>query len=59
VVAELTEAFPGVEIAVLPSSGGVFDVVVDGTLVFSKKQLRRHAEPGEITAAIRARAPAR
>lgn len=27
---------------------GVFDVKVNGELIFSKKQLGRHAEPGEI-----------
>lgn len=27
---------------------GVFDVNVNGELIFSKKQLGRHAEPGEI-----------
>ena len=32
----------------VPSSGGVFEVTVDGRLVFSKRALRRHAEPGEI-----------
>jgi selenoprotein W-related protein len=37
----------------IPSSGGVFDVVVNGELVFSKKAVGRHAEPGEIQAAIR------
>jgi hypothetical protein len=26
----------------------VFEVTVDGTLIFSKRALRRHAEPGEI-----------
>jgi selenoprotein W-related protein len=31
-----------------PSSGGVFEVTVDGRRVFSKKALNRHAEPGEI-----------
>jgi selT/selW/selH-like putative selenoprotein len=30
------------------SSGGVFEVTVDGRLVFSKKALGRHAGPGEI-----------
>jgi selenoprotein W-related protein len=30
------------------SSGGVFEVTVEGRLVFSKKQLGRHAEPGEV-----------
>jgi selenoprotein W-related protein len=32
----------------LKSSGGVFEVTVDGKLVFSKKALGRHAEPGEV-----------
>ena len=52
--AELRESFPGIEVALVPSSGGAFDVSVNGKLVFSKKQLRRHAEPGEVTAAVRA-----
>jgi selenoprotein W-related protein len=30
------------------SSGGVFEVTVDGRLVFSKRELGRHAEPGEV-----------
>jgi selenoprotein W-related protein len=47
-VAELEEAFPGVETKLIPSSGGVFDVTVDGTLVFSKRAVGRHARPGEI-----------
>jgi len=37
----------------LKSSGGVFEVTVDGTLVFSKKTLGRHADPGEIVKLIR------
>lgn len=36
------------EVRLVPSSGGVFEVTVDGNLIFSKKALRRHAEPGEI-----------
>lgn len=35
------------------SSGGVFDVTVDGELVFSKKALGRHAAPGEVVDLIR------
>jgi len=30
------------------SSGGVFEVMVDGRLVFSKRTLGRHANPGEV-----------
>jgi selenoprotein W-related protein len=36
------------DVRLVPSSGGVFEVTVDGNLVFSKKALRRHAQPGEI-----------
>jgi selT/selW/selH-like putative selenoprotein len=36
----------------LESSGGLFEVTVDGTLVFSKKATRRHANPGEVLAAV-------
>ncbi len=50
--AELKTAFPTVDIKMLPSSGGVFEVVADKILVFSKKGLRRHAEPGEVVALI-------
>lgn len=37
----------------VPSSGGVFEVMVDDRLVFSKKALGRHAEPGEVLELIR------
>jgi len=36
----------------LPASGGRFEVTVNGEVVFSKKALGRHAEPGEIRALI-------
>jgi selenoprotein W-related protein len=32
----------------IPSEGGVFEVSVNGELVFSKYRLGRHAEPGEL-----------
>ena len=44
---------PDAEVRLVPSSGGVFEVTVDGNLVFSKKALRRHAEPGEIMELIK------
>jgi selenoprotein W-related protein len=40
-------------VVLVPSSGGVFEVTADGAAVFSKKALGRHAEPGEVLAAIR------
>lgn len=47
-MAELEKAFPGVETRLVPSSGGVFDVAVDGNVVFSKRAVGRHALPGEV-----------
>jgi len=37
----------------IPSGGGVFEVVLDGELVYSKKATGRHAEPGEVAALVR------
>jgi len=37
------------------SSGGVFEVTVDGAPVFSKKSLGRHAAPGEVVELLRRR----
>ena len=44
-----------VEIEMLPSGGGVFEVVADGRLIHSKKRTGRVPEPGEIVAALRGR----
>jgi len=40
-------------ITLLPSSGGRFEVVVDGHLVYSKLDTRRHAEPGEVAKLVK------
>jgi selenoprotein W-related protein len=53
--AELKQAFPGVVIKMLPSGGGVFEVTADGSVVFSKKKIGRHAEPGEVVRLLQAR----
>ncbi len=37
----------------LPSDGGRFEVTVNGNLLFSKKQLGRHVEPGEVAGLVR------
>ncbi len=37
------------------SSGGTFDVRLDGELLFSKQQLGRFPQPGEVLAAVRLR----
>ena len=41
------------EAMLLKGRGGVFDVVIDGHLVFSKKQVGRFPEPGEVEAGVR------
>ena len=38
---------------ILPSDGGKFEVRVNEALVFSKKQLGRHAEAGEVARLVR------
>jgi selenoprotein W-related protein len=37
----------------IQSSGGVFEVDVDGRRLYSKKGTKRHAEPGEVLRLIR------
>ena len=44
---------PGAEIAYKRSSGGVFEITVDGELKFSKKQLGRFPTDQEIDALAR------
>lgn len=41
--------------ALIPSRGGVFEVIVDGDLVYSKKETGEHAEYEQVAAPIRAR----
>ena len=44
----MRERYPEAEIELISSRGGRFEVVVDGTPVFEKSRLGRHARPGEI-----------
>jgi selenoprotein W-related protein len=46
---------PVAQMILVPSGGGIFEVEVDGEMVFSKHQAGRHAEPNEILATIRQR----
>jgi hypothetical protein len=50
-VAELNAA--GYDATDTPGEKSQFDVLVDGQLVFSKQQVGRHAQPGEVLAAVR------
>jgi selenoprotein W-related protein len=43
------------EVALVTGSRGVFDVVVDGETLFSKRAAGRHAEPGEVLGLFRDR----
>jgi len=43
------------DIDLVPSSGGRFEVTLDGELIFSKAALKRHAEPGEVVGLVRER----
>jgi selenoprotein W-related protein len=55
-MAELIQAFEkDLQSATLvPSDGGRFEVTVDGTLLYSKLETGRHAEPGEVLKLMRA-----
>ncbi len=35
-------------ITLVPSSGGVYEITVNGELIYSKRKTGRHAEPGEV-----------
>jgi len=52
--AALRDRWPDAEVGLTPSSGGVFEVAVDDTVLFSKKSLGRHAQPGEVLRLIAA-----
>lgn len=45
--------YPEAEVKLIESSGGVFEVTMDGRLIFSKKALKRHAEPDEVLRLVR------
>ena len=46
----------GAEVELVKSSGGVFEVVADECLVFSKKALGRFPDPGELRRLVQGRA---
>jgi len=53
-MAELTNQFERdiQSIRLIPSEGGRFEVTVDGQLIYSKLQTRRHAEAGEVAGLV-------
>jgi selT/selW/selH-like putative selenoprotein len=48
----LKQAYPDAHIRLIQASGGLFEVAVDGQLVYSKKATGRHAAPGEVRQAV-------
>jgi predicted Rdx family selenoprotein len=42
--ARIRAEYPDATVELIPSGGGVFEVVRDGTLIYSKKRTGRHAE---------------
>ena len=46
--AKLKQNFQGVDVQLISSGGGVFEVALNGQLIFSKRSLDRFPEDGEI-----------
>jgi selenoprotein W-related protein len=46
--AELEKAFPGIDVELIESGGGVFEVTHENDLVFSKKALGRFPDTNEV-----------
>ena len=42
-------------ITLIPSSGGVYEVTIDGDLVYSKKETGEHAEYEQVAGPVRER----
>ena len=40
-------------VTLVPSDGGRFEVSVNGQLIYSKLETKRHAEPGEVLGLVR------
>jgi selenoprotein W-related protein len=51
VAEEIEKAF-GVKPTLVPGSGGIFDVLVDGVKAYSKHDTGRFPEPGEVVGKI-------
>ena len=49
---ELKSKFSGIETKLISSGGGVYEITVDGELIFSKKGLERFPDDGEVIALI-------
>ena len=56
-MAELIKQFESdiKSIRLIPSEGGRFEVAVDGRLIYSKLETRRHANAGEVAGLVEER----
>ncbi len=48
----MKQEYPDLQIDLVRSAGGVFEVELDGDLIYSKKATGRHCTPEEIIARI-------
>jgi hypothetical protein len=46
--AEIRAKYPNATVTLIPSGKGRFEVALDGSPIFEKSSLHRHAAPGEI-----------
>lgn len=53
VAEEIEKEYPQVEVECEPGSGGVFDVIIDNKVIFTKKNTGRFPERGEIVKLIK------
>lgn len=53
--AEIRDSWPDAEIELVGGGRGVFDVAVDGEVVFSRHAAGRHIMDGELTETLRHR----
>ena len=53
--AEIEQEYPDARVRLVEGSGGVFEVTVDGDLIFSKMELGRHANEGEVIGLMKER----
>ena len=51
--AELKSKFPGIETKLISSGGGVFEIMLNGDLIFSKKAKGRFPEDCEVASLIK------
>ena len=52
---ELKNNFPQADISLISGGGGVFEISLNGNLIFSKKALNRFPEDGEIKKLVMSR----